>query len=115
MIVNKRQIGDVSVLAVEGVIRLGSSPAFLADELKRSLAEDAGNILLDLSKVNYLDSTGIGELVGYLVRLKAQNRKLILIQPSERIVKLLTVANVLTLFPTYASVEEALASEESAE
>ena len=113
MIVNKQQIGDVSVLSVEGVIKLGQSASFLAEALKRSLAEGNGHVLLDLSEVNYLDSTGIGELVGYLVRLRAQDRKLILVQPSERIVRLLTVAGVASLFPTYDTVPDALAGEAS--
>lgn len=112
MIINKRQIGDASLLAVEGVIKLGQSARFLADALKRSLAEGDGHVLLDLSDVNYMDSTGIGELVGYLVRLRAEERKLILIRPSERIVQLLTVAGVSSLFPIHDSVAEALAVED---
>ena len=112
MIINKRQIGDASLLAVEGVIKLGQSARFLADALKRSLAEGDGHVLLDLSDVNYMDSTGIGELVGYLVRLRAEERKLILIRPSERIVQLLTVAGVNSLFPIHDSVAEALAAED---
>lgn len=112
MIINKRQIGDSSLLAVEGVIKLGQSARFLADALKRSLAEGDGHVLLDLSDVNYMDSTGIGELVGYLVRLRAEERKLILIRPSERIVQLLTVAGVASLFPIHDSVAEALAAED---
>lgn len=112
MIINKRQIGDASLLAVEGVIKLGQSARFLADALKRSLAEGDGHVLLDLSDVNYMDSTGIGELVGYLVRLRAEERKLILIRPSERIVQLLTVAGVSSLFPIHDSVAEALAAED---
>ena len=111
MIVNKQRIGGYRLLTVEGVIKLGESARFLADALKRSLAEGDGHVLLDLSKVNYMDSTGIGELVGYLVRLRAQERKLILVRPSERIVQLLTVAGVASLFPTFDTVEEALAAE----
>jgi anti-sigma B factor antagonist len=111
MIINKQQIGNASLLAVEGVIKLGESARFLADALKRSLAEGDGHVLLDLSDVNYMDSTGIGELVGYLVRLRAEERKLILVRPSERIVQLLTVAGVASLFPTYDTVDDALAAE----
>lgn len=111
MIVNKRQIGDSSLLTVEGVIKLGQSARFLAEALKRSLCDGDGHVLLDLSDVNYMDSTGIGELVGHLVRLRAEDRKLILIRPSERIVQLLKVAGVAALFPTYGTVAEALAAE----
>ena len=84
---------------------------FFAEALKKALAEDLGNVLVDLRSINYIDSTGIGELVGYLVRFQEQRRKLILIAPPERIRRLLQVANVLELFDLYDSVEEALAAE----
>ncbi len=108
MIINKSKVGDASVLAVQGVIKLGESARFLAEALKRTLAEGGGAVLLDLSEVNYMDSTGIGELVGYLTRLRAQKRKLVLVRPSDRIVQLLTVAGVAALFPACDTVEEAL-------
>ena len=68
-------------------------------------------MLVDLGKINYIDSTGIGELVGYLVRFQDQKRKLILIRPSERVVRLLEVANVADLFPIYDDPESAVAAE----
>ena len=76
------------LLNVEGIIKLGQSAEFLVQSLERTLERDEGHVLLDLSKINYIDSTGIGELVGYLSRFGARDRKLILIAPSERIRKL---------------------------
>ena len=111
MIVEKRQVDGCTLLNIEGVIKLGQSAEFFAEALKRALAEDGGHVLVDFSKINYIDSTGIGELVGYLVKFKDQQRKLILIKPSERISGLLQVARVAELFPTYDSLREALAAE----
>ena len=111
MIVEKRQVGGCTLLVIEGVIKLGQSAQFFAEALKRTLAEDGGHVMIDFSKINYIDSTGIGELVGYLVRFKDQQRKLILIKPSDRISKLLHVAHVDELFPTYDDVDEAVAAE----
>ena len=108
MIVEKRQVEGCTLLNIEGVIKLGQSAQFFAEALKRALAEDGGHVLIDFSKINYIDSTGIGELVGYLVKFKDQQRKLILIRPSERIRKLLQVARVDELFPIYDTVDEAL-------
>ena len=115
MIIDKRKEGGCTILAVEGVIKLGQSAQFFAEALKRAVAEDSGHVLLDLQGINYIDSTGIGELVGYMVRLQERQRKLILIAPPERIRKLLDVASVLELFGVYESVEEALAAEPSPE
>lgn len=111
MIVEKRQLDDFILLRVEGVIKLGESAEFFAQTLKRALANHDGHVLVDLSKINYIDSTGIGELVGYLGRFRDASRKLILVRPSERITKLLEVAQLVELFPIYPSVDEAMEAE----
>lgn len=111
MIVEKRRIGDHTLLRVEGVIKLGESAQFLAQTLDRALAEDGGHVFVDLEKINYMDSTGIGELVGYLGRFREQERRLVLVHPSQRIRKLLEVAQLVELFPMYDDVEAALAAE----
>lgn len=107
MIVEKRHVDGFTLLVVEGVIKLGESAQFFAQTLDRSLANDDGHVVIDFSRINYIDSTGIGELVGYLGRFKDQRRKLILVNPSERITKLLEVARLDQLFPIYESMEEA--------
>jgi anti-anti-sigma regulatory factor len=63
VIVEKRRIEDMTLLRLEGVIKLGESAEFLAQTLERSLAEEQGHVLIDFSAINYIDSTGIGELV----------------------------------------------------
>lgn len=114
MIVEKRRVEGLTLLTVEGVIKLGESARFFADALKRVLAEEGSHVLVDLSKINYMDSTGIGELVGYLTRFQEVKRKLILVQPSEQIRKLLRVAHLDELFPIFDSLEEAVAGGDSA-
>ena len=111
MIVEKRRIDDLTVLHIEGVIKLGESARFFADTLKRVLAEEGGHVLIDLAKINYIDSTGIGELVGYLGRFQEAKRKLILVEPSDQIRKLLAVARIEGLFAIYSSLDEALSAE----
>ncbi len=111
MIVEKRHLPGFTVLNVEGVIKLGESAQFFAQTLERALDHDQGHVIIDFSKINYIDSTGIGELVGYLGRFRDFQRELILVNPSERIRKLLAVARLAELFPTYDSVDAAIASE----
>jgi anti-sigma B factor antagonist len=114
MIVEKRRIDGFTVLHVEGVIKLGESARFFADTLKRVLAEDGGHVMIDLARINYIDSTGIGELVGYLGRFQEVKRKLILVEPSEPIRKLLRVAHLDQLFAIYGSLNDAIAGESGA-
>jgi anti-sigma B factor antagonist len=111
MIVEKRRIGEHTILAVEGVVKLGESAEFLAETLERALEDGAGNVLLDLEKINYIDSTGVGELVGYLGRFQERRRRLVLVHPSERIRRLLEIAQLDDLFPTYPDLGAAVAAE----
>jgi anti-anti-sigma factor len=113
MIVEKRHLNGYILLNVEGVIKLGESAEFFAQTLERALEEEEGHVLVDFSKINFIDSTGIGELVGYLGRFGDRRRKLILINPSDRIRKLLEVARLAELFAIYDSVDRALATEEA--
>ena len=113
MIIDKRRVDGMVLLNIEGIIKLGQSAEFLVQSLERTLESDDGHVLLDLSKINYIDSTGIGELVGYLSRFAARDRKLILVSPSERIRKLLGVAQIDHVIATYDDLETALASEKS--
>ncbi len=111
MIVEKRHLDGYTLLNVEGVIKLGESAHFFAQALDRALADDQGHVIVDFTRINFIDSTGIGELVGYLGRFRSRNRELLLVNPSDRIRKLLRVAHLDTLFPTFDSVEAAVAGQ----
>lgn len=111
LIVEKKQRGDFTILYVEGLIKLGESAEFFSSALETVLKDDDTNVVVDFTKIDYIDSTGIGELVGYLGKFSGQNRKLILVNPSERILKLLKLAKLDTVFSIYSSEDEAIASE----
>jgi anti-sigma B factor antagonist len=111
MIVEKKNHGDHTVLRVEGVVRMGESAQFLAQTLDKLLADERGNVLVDLERINYIDSTGIGELVGYFGKFREKGRRLILVKPADRIRKLLEIAKLDGIFPTYGELDEAIAAE----
>jgi anti-sigma B factor antagonist len=113
VIIDKKRVNDMVLLSVEGIIKLGQSAEFLEQSLQRTLEKDEGHVLIDLSKINYIDSTGIGELVGYIGKFAERGRRLILVSPSERIRKLLKVAQIDGFFPTYDTLDLALAGERS--
>ena len=100
----------VIVLTMKGRLAVGESNA-LREKVNAVSAAGTQNIVLDLSQLDYIDSTGIGELVGYLGKFTTQNRKLILVNPSERIMKLLKLAKLDTVFKIYSTEEEAIAAE----
>ena len=114
MIVEKKHHDNFTVLYVEGLIKLGESAEFFSSALENILKGENTNVIIDFTKIDYIDSTGIGELVGYLGKFSSQNRKLILVNPSERIQKLLKLAKLDSVFKIYASEEEAISAETAA-
>ena len=111
MIVEKKHTENFTILYVEGLIKLGESAEFFSSALENVLKNESSNVIIDFTKIDYIDSTGIGELVGYLGKFTTQNRKLILVNPSERIMKLLKLAKLDTVFKIYSTEEEAIAAE----
>lgn len=113
MIVEKKHRDGFTIIYVEGLIKLGESAEFFSQALENVLKNESGNVMIDFTKIDYIDSTGIGELVGYLGKFSNQNRKLILVNPSERILKLLKLAKLDSVFKIYSTEDEAIAAEDS--
>jgi anti-sigma B factor antagonist len=114
LIVEKKHLDNFTILYVEGLIKLGESAEFFSSALENVLKNESTNVIIDFTKIDYIDSTGIGELVGYLGKFTTQNRKLILVNPSERIMKLLRLAKLDNVFKIYASEETAITEESGA-
>ena len=108
MIIGQRAIGDFTVLSLDGALKTGEG----SRTLDRVLSQGQGHVMIDFSKVNYMDSAGISQLVGHLNRFTAEERKLILVNPSDRIRRLLEMVRLLDVIPVYSTVEEALTAEE---
>src|SRR5262249_22307194 len=100
-----------TILYVEGLIKLGESAEFFSSALENVLKNESTNVIIDFTKIDYIDSTGIGELVGYLGKFSNQNRKLILVNPSERIQKMLNLATIDAVFKIYNTEDEAMSAE----
>lgn len=110
MKIGRREHPGKVVLEIAGAVLLGESGEQLADALRRELEGGSECVLLELSGIDYADSTGIGELVGYLTRFQDAGKRLVLVNPSERIRQLLRIARLDGLFESYESLEQALAS-----
>lgn len=108
--VNERQAGDVTILDMSGAVRIGEGSIALRDAI-RGLADTGKNkILLNLANVNYVDSSGIGELIANYTTVKRQGGQLKLLNLTDRIQNLLVITKLLTVFDTYEDEGEALKS-----
>jgi anti-sigma B factor antagonist len=102
--------GDCAVLRAAGEIDLYTAPA-LRERLVELLGVGVRHVVIDTSGVTFLDSTGLGVLVGGLKRLRAHDGSLALASDQERMIRLLRVTGLTRFFPPYATVAEAIAAE----
>ena len=109
--ISERQVGDITVLDMDGKITIGEGSVALRTTVRRLLEEGKKKILLNLAKVGYIDSSGIGELVSsYSAIVTKEQGQLKLLNLTQKLQDLLTITKLLTVFDVYESEEEALAS-----
>ncbi|MDX1582703.1 MAG: STAS domain-containing protein [Thermoanaerobaculia bacterium] len=111
----KNRHNNVTVLDIEGVIKLGESAREFSGFLEKVLNEESGPVLINFEGINYMDSTGLGELIGYLQKFEDRERKMALLNPSHRILALLKITKLDTVFKIFESKKEALAYLENKE
>jgi anti-anti-sigma factor len=109
LIIEKRSRGKVTVLQIAGAIKLGESAEFFSQTLDNVLRKEKTNVVIDFSGINYMDSTGMGELLGYLSKFSGENRQVVLVKPSGRILRLLKVVRLDRMFKIFQDEDSAVA------
>lgn len=102
---NIRQTGDVTILDLNGRLSLGEAVAFgpgsgvvLGDTIRELTRKSQRKILLNLAEVTYVDSSGVGQLVGALTTARNQGGDLKLLKPSSQVLDLLKTAKLDNVF-----------------
>ncbi|MGD1148341.1 MAG: STAS domain-containing protein [Thermoanaerobaculaceae bacterium] len=108
MRVSTAEENGVTIVEVEGTIKLGESAEAFARELRTVFERTAGGVVIDFARIDYVDSTGIGELVGCLQRFTRASRRVALFRPHHRLEALLKLTRLETIFPVYWEREDAL-------
>jgi anti-sigma B factor antagonist len=103
-------VGEVMVLELSGKIMGGPDHEKFQNEIKALIAEGHVDILLNMAKVNWVNSTGLGILVSAFHTLKKNGGQLKICNVSDRIDNILNVTQLKLVFETYAGMDEALAS-----
>jgi anti-sigma B factor antagonist len=99
-----------SILRVEGSLKVGETADAFRARVDAIASRGKGALILDLDALEYLDSTGVGALVGALKKFQAAGRPVILAAPQRRVLGGLRVTHLDTLFPIFQTLGEALAS-----
>jgi anti-sigma B factor antagonist len=105
------KVGDHAVVEVKGEIDVYTAPK-LREKLIELVSEGSHNVVVNLEGVDFLDSTGLGVLVGGLKRVRAHDGSLRLVCTQERILKIFRITGLTKVFPIHTSVDEAVSAPE---
>jgi anti-sigma B factor antagonist len=97
-----RDAGAVTVVDIGGRITLGEGSALLRTTIKDLLAEGRSKIVLNLGDVNYIDSSGIGELVTGFTTVKKAGGDLKLLNLTKKVHDLLQLTKLFTVFEVFS-------------
>jgi anti-sigma B factor antagonist len=100
----------VEIIKVDGKITIGSGDQQLREVIAGAVNTPNAKVLLDLSGVTTIDSSGIGELVGSYTTVTNRGGKLKLLHLPAKLNELLHVTQLITVFEVYDNEQEALAS-----
>jgi anti-sigma B factor antagonist len=105
-----RTVDGVEIIKLEGKITIGSGDTQLREVIGNAVNSGKTNILLDLSGVTTIDSSGIGELVGSYTTATNRGGKLKLLHLPAKLNELLHVTQLITVFEVYENEQEAIRS-----
>lgn len=108
--ITTREKDGVAIVDLNGKIVLGEESNALREQVKQLLAANKKKILLNLEKVSFIDSAGVGTLVAAFTSTKAQEGELKLVNLTKKFRETLQITRLLTVFEAYDSEAEALAS-----
>jgi anti-sigma B factor antagonist len=102
-----RDDGDRTVVVVGGEIDVYTAPK-LREQLVDLVNAGRYHLVIDMETVEFLDSTGLGVLVGGLKRVRAHDGSLRLVCTQERILKIFRITGLTKVFPIHDTVREAV-------
>jgi len=110
MEIHTRTVGDVHVLDISGRIVLGDATKTMRHTISDLLTNGGKKIVLNLTNVNYIDSSGVGELLRTYTTVINEGSQLKLLNLTRKIREVLVITKLLTVFQVYEDEQAAVAS-----
>lgn len=98
------------VITFKGNVMGGPETTTLNEQLHQLIDEDKKNVVVDLSKVKFMNSSGLGMLIGALTTMRNAGGDLRISNASDKIESLLIVTKLITVFQNFRTLDEAIAS-----
>lgn len=106
----EREIGDVTIVEVQGRVTLGEGAAGLRDQIKSLAERGHKKVILNLHETMYFDSSGVGELISGFTTLSNCGAQLKLLKLTKRLEDLLQITKLYTVFEVFDDEAEAVRS-----
>ena len=110
MKIDERSVGSVKVLDLTGQIKFTQGDEMLKDKIHSVVHQGSTKILVNLAGVDYVDSAGLGELVGAYTTVTKAGGHMKLLNLTKKMHDLLSITKLLTVFETFDSEQEAIKS-----
>ena len=111
--ITTRSADGVTILDLGGSIQLGTSSSQLHQTLKTLVDGGERNVLINLAKVTSIDSSGLGSLIAGYATLEKNDGTLKLCNLSTRVIELMTITKLFTVFEIFDTEAEAVTSFET--
>jgi anti-sigma B factor antagonist len=98
MTITTREVSHVTILDIHGRITLGDELSKLREAVRTLIAADKKKIVLNLAQVDYIDSSGVGELVSSFTAVRNAGGELKLLALSQKVHDVLYVTKLYTVF-----------------
>lgn len=105
-----REVDGVAILDLSGRITLGEGSVQLRDAVRTLIGKGQKNILINMEEINYIDSSGLGELVSAYTTAKNQQASVKLLHLTKRVHDLLQLTKLVTVFDILDDEASAIAS-----
>ena len=102
--------GGVTILELSGRVTLGEASQQLRTRLKEALGRGKNRLVLDLAKVGYIDSAGLGTLVAGYTSARNEGASIKLANLTKKFHEQLNITKLVTVFEVYNTVDEAVKS-----
>ena len=110
MKVYQRNVNNVCILDLEGKITIGEGDVMMREAILGLMKMGQTSILLNMARVSYMDSSGVGELLSCLTKVSDAGGNFKLLNISTKIKNLLHIAQILSVFEYFNDEDAAVAS-----
>ena len=110
MKLSSRSVDDVTVIDIEGKILLGEGEILVKQAIDEFLAQGRRKFLLNLAKVPYIDSAGLGQIIRCFTAIRKAGGTIKLLSPNSKVIDLLSVTKLVNVFDWYNDEPSALGS-----